>query len=65
MEIGFLLPAERVTRLLNQVVERRGKPLSISSDNGQNTERQAAVLAVLHCICLELVNLINHNRIPI
>lgn len=39
MEIGFLLPAERVTRLLNQVVERRGKPLSISSDNGQNTER--------------------------
>ena len=34
IEIDFSLPAERVIRTLNQVIEWRGKPLCIRCDNG-------------------------------
>jgi putative transposase len=34
IDIDFSLPAERVTRSLNQVIEWRGKPVAIRSDNG-------------------------------
>lgn len=35
MDIDFSLPAERVMRALDQVIEWRGKPKAIRSDNGQ------------------------------
>ena len=34
IEVDFSLPAERVIRALNQIIEWRGKPLAIRSDNG-------------------------------
>jgi len=34
MEVDFSLPAERVIRALNQIIEWRGKPQSIRCDNG-------------------------------
>lgn len=37
IEVHFSLPAERVVRSLNQIIEWRGKPLAIRVDNAQNT----------------------------
>ncbi len=34
IEVDFSLPAERVVRSLNQIIEWRGKPLAIRMDNG-------------------------------
>ena len=34
MEVDFSLPAERVVRALDQIIEWRGKPLVIRCDNG-------------------------------
>ena len=34
IEVDFLLPADRVVRALNQIIEWRGKPRSIRVDNG-------------------------------
>jgi transposase InsO family protein len=34
IEVDFSLPAERVVRSLNQIIEWRGKPLSMRVDNG-------------------------------
>ena len=34
IEVGFSLPAERVVRAHNQIIEWRGKPRSIRMDNG-------------------------------
>ncbi len=34
IEVDFSLPAERVVRTLNRIIEWRGKPLSIRVDNG-------------------------------
>jgi putative transposase len=34
IEVHFSLPAERVLRSLNQIIEWRGKPLAIRDDNG-------------------------------
>mgnify|MGYP000412740034 FL=1 len=34
IEVDFSLPAERVVRSLNQIIEWRGKPQSIRIDNG-------------------------------
>ena len=34
IEVDFSLPAERVVRSLNQIIECRGKPLAIRVDNG-------------------------------
>ena len=34
IEVDFSLPAERVVRSLNRIIEQRGKPLSIRVDNG-------------------------------
>ena len=34
IEVDFSLPAERVVRSLNQIIEWRGKPLNIRVDNG-------------------------------
>ena len=34
IEVDFSLPSERVIRTLNRVIEWRGKPKQIRSDNG-------------------------------
>jgi putative transposase len=34
IEVDFSLPAERVIRSLNRIIEWRGKPLAIRVDNG-------------------------------
>ena len=34
IDVDFSLPAERVIRSLNQIIEWRGKPKSIRVDNG-------------------------------
>jgi putative transposase len=34
IEVDFSLPATRVIRSLNRVIERRGKPETIRVDNG-------------------------------
>ena len=34
IEVDFSLPAKRVTRLLDQIVVKRGRPQSLRSDNG-------------------------------
>lgn len=34
IEVDFSLPAVRVTRALNQIIEHRGRPLAIRCDNG-------------------------------
>ena len=34
IEVDFSLPAERVIRRLNQIMEWRGQPVAIRSDNG-------------------------------
>jgi putative transposase len=34
IEVDFSLPAERVVRCLNQIIEWRGKPKAIRIDNG-------------------------------
>jgi len=34
IEVDFSLPAERVIRSLNRIIEWRGKPVSIRVDNG-------------------------------
>lgn len=34
IEVDFSLPAERVTRTLDQIIEWRGKPLALRCDNG-------------------------------
>ncbi len=34
IEVDFSLPSERVIRSLNQIIEWRGKPRAIRSDNG-------------------------------
>jgi putative transposase len=34
IEVDFSLPAERVIRSLNQIIEWRGKPFAIRVDNG-------------------------------
>lgn len=44
IEVDFSLPAERVTRTLDQIIEWRGKPEAIRCDNGP--EYISAVLAV-------------------
>lgn len=44
IEVDFSLPAERVVRALDQIIEWRGKPRMIRSDNGP--EYISAVLAI-------------------
>lgn len=37
IEVDFSLPAERVTRALDQIIEWRGKPACLRCDNALNT----------------------------
>jgi putative transposase len=37
IEVDFSLPAERVVRVLNQILEWQGKPSVIRVDNGSET----------------------------
>ncbi len=54
MDIDLSLPAERVVRALDQVIEWRGKPRSIRSDNGPEYISSKLVLwAEKHGIRLE------------
>ncbi len=41
IEVDFALPAERVIRSLNHIIERRGKPMMIISDNVLAREQNA------------------------
>ena len=41
IEVDFSLPAERVIRSLNHIIERRGKPMMIISDNVLAREQNA------------------------
>ena len=41
IEVDYSLPAQRVTRLLNRLVERYGKPERLRSDNGPEFISQA------------------------
>lgn len=43
IEVDFSLPAERVVRSLNQIIEWRGKPLAIRVDNGPEHVRSKLV----------------------
>jgi transposase InsO family protein len=36
IEVDFSLPAERVIRSLNQIIEWRGKPFAVRVDNARN-----------------------------
>lgn len=42
IEVDFSLPAERVVRSLNRIIEWRGKPDIIRVDNGARLQRKAA-----------------------
>ena len=37
IEVDFSLPSERITRVLDQLIEWRGKPIAIRLDNAPNT----------------------------
>jgi putative transposase len=56
MDIDLSLPAERVVRALDQVIEWRGKPLVIRSDNGpEYISSKLVVWAEKHDIRLEYI----------
>ncbi|OBQ46467.1 hypothetical protein SP90_12240 [Halodesulfovibrio spirochaetisodalis] len=56
IEIDFSLPAERVIRSLNQVIEWRGKPQSIRCDNGpEYISGKLQCWAEQNCIRLEYI----------
>ncbi len=56
MDIDLSLPAERVVRALDQVIEWRGKPLAIRSDNGPEYISSKLVLwAEKHDIRLDYI----------
>ena len=42
IEVDFSLPASRVKRVLEQVIEWRGKPAAIRCDNGRNTSAKSS-----------------------
>ena len=53
IEVDFSLPAERVVRALNQIIEWRGKPLAIRVDNGpEYISATLAIWAAKHGIAL-------------
>lgn len=52
IEVDFPLPAERVVRSLNQIIEWRGKPLAIRVDNGTEFT-SSAVLAFAQKVKLD------------
>jgi putative transposase len=56
IEIDFSLPAERVIRALNQIIEWRGKPEQLRCDNGpEYISQQLAIWANKHGIKLEFI----------
>jgi putative transposase len=56
IDVDFSLPALRVIRSLNQIIEWRGKPTVIRSDNGPEfISHQMKVWAELHQIKLEFI----------
>lgn len=56
IEVGFSLPAVRVTRALGQIIEWRGKPLTIRCDNGpEYVGHQLAAWAERHGIGLQFI----------
>ena len=56
IEIDFSLPAGRVIRLLDQIIEWRGKPKVIRSDNGpEYVSHLLAAWAAKHNIVLQFI----------
>ena len=65
VEIDLSLPAERVVRALDQVIEWRGKPLAIRSDNGpEYISAKLAGWAEKRGIRLEYFNRATRSRMP-
>jgi len=50
IEVDFSLPAERVVRSLNRIIEWRGKPQIIRVDNGP--EYISGKLPLVHCYAI-------------
>lgn len=67
IEAGFSLPALRVIRTLNQLLEWRDKPLVIRCDNGPEfISHEFACWAVEHGIRIEYIQLCkSHNKMLI
>jgi putative transposase len=66
IEIDLSLPAERVVRSLNQIIEWRGKPQAIRSDNGPEYISGTFIQwAKQHGIRLDHSSLAIRNRTPI
>ena len=66
IEVDFSLPAERVIRSLNRIIERRGRPESIRVDNGpEYISGKLLECAEKHDITIQLSNLVSRNRMRI
>lgn len=50
IEVDFSLPAERVVRSLNRIIEWRGRPLIVRVDNGP--EYISGKLPLVHCCAI-------------
>ena len=58
IEVDFSLPVDRVVRSLNQIIEWRGKPLSIRVDNGPDfVSSTLTIWAEKHGIALIYIQL--------
>ena len=56
IEVDFSLPAQRVVRSLNQIIEWRGKPKTIRVDNGpEYTSGTLMAWADKQCVRLEYI----------
>ena len=56
IEIDFSLPSERVIRVLKQIIEWRGRPNIIRSDNGpENISAAIQTWAELHGIAFQYI----------
>jgi len=65
IEVDFSLPAERVIRNLERIVEWRGQPLSIRCDNGPEYISQALkTWAENRASRCNIFNLEIHNKMP-
>ena len=66
MEVGLSLPASRVIRTLNQILEYRLAPNAIRCDNGPEfTSHEFQAWATQKASGLNTFNLVNRNKMPI
>ncbi len=65
IEVDFSLPAERVIRSLNQIIEWRGKPKTIRCDNGPEYISSTLIGRRNVVYVLSISNQENHNKMLI